>query len=405
MSLVRPPLGILPSLALALWTAGTGPLEGADGPSYRVVVESGAVDRLGSIVRMEAPPGIWDPRLSLGDREIPVQAAYDGFLYFVLESLEKESSATFTLDNRTGGERPPRKVRVRADGSSLLFSIGQSPALRYQGAPQGLPRPGIDPAHLRGGYLHPLWTPQGRIVTDDYPANHLHHHGVWTAWPKAVFQGREANFWETGRKAGTVKFDGLDAFWSGAVHGGFRSRHRLVDFTSGSEETALLESWEVRIYALEDRHVFDLEWVQECASGDPVSFPRYRYGGLGYRGHGQWDGRPNAFYLTGNGESDRIKGHATRAPWCHVGGLTGGAFCGTAILCHPGNFRAPQPMRIHPDEPFFCYAPSQAGDWEIRPGEPYLSRYRLVVFDGRPDKAVLDRMWQDYARPVRARIE
>ena len=58
-------------------------------------------------------------------------------------------------------------------------------------------------------------------------------------------------------------------------------------------------------------------------------------------------------------------------------------FTGIAILCHPENFRAPQPMRLHPKEPFVCYAPSQLGDWAIEPGRPYVSRYRFVVKDGK----------------------
>jgi hypothetical protein len=44
-------------------------------------------------------------------------------------------------------------------------------------------------------------------------------------------------------------------------------------------------------------------------------------------------------------------------------------------------------MRIHPTEPFFNFAPSQLGQWEIKPGQPYVSRYRYIVHDGPPDKA------------------
>jgi hypothetical protein len=81
------------------------------------------------------------------------------------------------------------------------------------------------------------------------------------------------------------------------------------------------------------------------------------------------------------------------------------AQAGLAILCHPDNVRAPQPMRVHPSEPFFCYAPQQAGDMEITPGKPYVSRYRFVVHDGPPDKEVLERLWNDYAHPPEVKIE
>ena len=82
-----------------------------------------------------------------------------------------------------------------------------------------------------------------------------------------------------------------------------------------------------------------------------------------------------------------------------------GALAGIAILGHPENFRAPQPMRLHPTEPFFCYAPQQLGDMEITPGKPYVSRYRFIVADGPPDKAELDQFWNDYANPPVTKLE
>jgi hypothetical protein len=100
-----------------------------------------------------------------------------------------------------------------------------------------------------------------------------------------------------------------------------------------------------------------------------------------------------------------VKAHATRARWCHIGGEVDGKLAGTAILGHPDNFRAPQPMRIHPNEPFFCFAPSQLGEWQIEPGQPYVARYRFVVMDGEPDPALLDAYWAGYANPTQARIE
>ena len=69
------------------------------------------------------------------------------------------------------------------------------------------------------------------------------------------------------------------------------------------------------------------------------------------------------------------------------------------MLDHPGNFRAPQPLRIHPDEPYLSVAPPKAGKFAIEPGKPYVSRYRFVVADGAPDKALLERLCNDYAHP------
>src|SRR4026207_769618 len=37
----------------------------------------------------------------------------------------------------------------------------------------------IQKTFLRAGYFHPVFTPAGRIVTDDYPDDHPHKHGIF----------------------------------------------------------------------------------------------------------------------------------------------------------------------------------------------------------------------------------
>jgi hypothetical protein len=61
-------------------------------------------------------------------------------------------------------------------------------------------------------------------------------------------------------------------------------------------------------------------------------------------------------------------------------------------------------MRVHPTEPFFNFAPQQAGDMALEAGAVYRSRYRFVVHDGPPDRVELDRLWNDFAFPPRAQV-
>ncbi len=44
-------------------------------------------------------------------------------------------------------------------------------------------------------YLHPLVTPAGVTLTDDAPADHPHHRGLFWAWPVVAAQGGEADLW------------------------------------------------------------------------------------------------------------------------------------------------------------------------------------------------------------------
>ncbi len=74
-----------------------------------------------------------------------------------------------------------------------------------------------------------------------------------------------------------------------------------------------------------------------------------------------------------------------------------GALAGVTILCHPENFRFPQPMRVHPTEPFFCYAPQQLGEMAIEPGKPYVSRYQIIIADGAVSPEQADAWWEEWA--------
>ena len=280
----------------------------------------------------------------------------------------------------------------------------------YQSKPGPFPRDNIKELFRRGAYLHPIRTLSGRTVTDDFPPNHLHHHGIWWAWTKTEFDGRKPDFWNMGEGKGRVDFVALDAQWSGPVHTGFRSRHDFVDLTAPKPVIALHETWQVTAYApYRDQGCWLLDLVSEqsCATTNALKLPEYFYGGLGLRGNWAWNGKTNVNFLTADGETDRVKGNTQKARWCDMWGRIDGANCGIAILCHPSNFRAPQSMRIHPTEPFFCYAPQQGGDMEIKPGDTCVSRYRFVIHDGVMAKAELDRLWNDYAHPpvVKVRVE
>jgi hypothetical protein len=291
-------------------------------------------------------------------------------------------------------------VVKEADG--VKVTQGAATVFRYQ--MQGKLPPGIGAAFLRGGYLHPIFTPAGLLVTGDYPGDHRHHHGLWSAWAKTSFEGKEMDFWNMGGRSAKVDFDALLSTWEGAVHGGLKTRQVHVALTGGPK-TALNETWDLTVYRTHAAappvtppyFVFDLDSVQEAA-GAPVMLHQYIYGGFALRGHDSWSGGGGAVYLTSEGKN-RGNGDGTDARWCFIGGKVDGKMAGYAALGHPSNFRAPQPVRINPTDQFFSIAPVRDSGFDITAGKPYVSRYRIVVTDGGPDAALLERLWQDYAEP------
>ena len=129
--------------------------------------------------------------------------------------------------------------------------------------------------------------------------------------------------------------------------------------------------------------------------------------GFGFRAAWAWNGAGDAArFLTSEGGTDRIKANNSRARWCFIGGpLKDGAFAGTTTLGHPDNFRAPQPVRLHPNMPYFSFVPQLLGEFKIEPGAPYVARFRFIVADGEPDRALLDAYWNGYAQPATAKLE
>ena len=370
---------------------------------YSVTVEAGLHDRLYSMVSFDLPSSLAGDDLALYTEEqtgIPLQQ-FDGKVWFILDSLKAGKSRVYQLKKAI--EHPSEYISIHSKEGAFSFTKLKSPILTYQSKETALPRGNIKPEYKRGGYIHPVTTPSGVPLTDDYPRNHVHHHGIWAAWTKTEFDGRKPDFWNMGNKSGTVKPTSLDTTWTGAVFSGLKSRHAYIDLSSASPVTVLDESWEIRVYNVpltkpRPYYIFDLFVVQKTTTDKPLHLPKYRYGGVGFRGHWDWNGAKNTFFLTSEGKN-RSNGHATTAKWCHISGYVDDSLAGLAILSHPDNFRHPESMRIHPTEPFFNWAPSQQGDWSISPDAPFIATYRFVVMDGAPDAELFDRLWQDFATP------
>lgn len=374
--------------------------------SWRVTVAPAEADRAGVVVTFLLPAEA--PRhvvLAGPGGELPVQVDDAGQATFVVAQIKAGISPEFTLK---ASPALSGAVQAEVTGDRVRLGVHGGALFEYWMREEPLPDDQIDRKYLRSGHIHPLFSPSGRLVSSSYPPLHRHHHGIWMPWTKTRFQGREPDFWNMGKGTGTVKFAGLDRAWSGPVHGGFVARHEHIDLSAPSPVKALDETWEVTAYdvpgAARPVRVFDLVSTMTCATADPLILPPYHYGGFGYRGNELWLGADRTFFLTSEGETDRVKANHRRMRWCHVGGPVDGAFTGVAVLGHPGNFRAPQPVRVHPTEPYISFVAQQLGAFSIEPGQPYVTRFRFVLIDGEPDARLLEAYWQGYARAATATV-
>jgi len=372
-------------------------------------VHAGNVARRQTIVPVSFPAlksGVYELRDASGAMLI-LQIDRNGHGWFVLPALEAGAERVYAIGLRGGGVA--QVATAAADGDDINVAIGGRKVLTYIGGGGRLPSADIKPPYQRGGYIHPVRSPSGRIVTDDYPADHRHQHGIMFAWTNAEFEGRKTDFWNMGDAKGRVEAVTIDRVESGRIFASWTARHRYVDLTSGAAKPALDELWQTRVYAVDATSlpyfVFDVEVQQKPATALPLVLPEYHYGGMALRGAASFIGAPaNESVLTSEGK-DRASADNTRARWAHISGRIDGAVAGIAMLGHPDNFRAPEPLRVHPTDPYICFAPSRLGAWSITAERPHSARYRFVAADGPADSALLDRLWRDYADPPKVTLK
>ena len=262
---------------------------------------------------------------------------------------------------------------LKKEDSCLDFVRGtESPALARFLSTESHGRP----------YLHPLRSPDGKaLLTQFSPGHHRHQTGLY--WGPTRINGRDY-FHNYNKK-----------FWSGT-----KLFHHVVAGedhppTVGSTSDLLNAKGEVILrdeqrWSLMDHgayYTLDLEW-KGTARAD-VTIGKYAYGGLFLRM--PWKRGIPAGCINSEGLKNQA-GEGKPAKWVDLGMQVAGLenMGRIAIIDHPGNENYPTLWRIDGQ---FGIGPalSRKGDIRIPMGTSKVYRYRLVVYEGDHDPALLDK--------------
>lgn len=332
------------------------------------------------------------------DQRIQLQADTDGHVYFQLEApLSANTSRQYRLIEDKQSTTAGLELRKTATG--LDIEAQGRPLLTYNTATLSPPE-GLPDYYQRSGFIHPFYSPGGKVLTDDFPVGHTHQHAIFFAWVNTTYRGDFTDFWNQQKETGTVAFKEMPATGSGPVFADFESRQEHLSLQHGP---VLSETWDVRTYTMPEYNVIDLTSRQKIIGTDTLFINKYHYGGMGIRLAAEWNEVDSSRYtgpmqvITSEGITNRDSANHSRPNWTAVYGTLDGATAGLALFDHPANFRFPQPVRVHPSMPYFVLAPMVASAFELVPGEIYTFHYRIVSFDGEPDTTALDAMWQAYA--------
>src|SRR5690554_4279744 len=78
----------------------------------------------------------------------------------------------------------PQSLTFEKNEEGILLLENNEPRFFYQTATKSL-----DGKYPRANYIHPLYGLNGEVLTEDFPEDHLHHHGIFWAWHQLFAEG------------------------------------------------------------------------------------------------------------------------------------------------------------------------------------------------------------------------
>jgi hypothetical protein len=342
--------------------------------------------------------------------EVPIQSDDDGTITWMIRAASKKN---YRYELHKGKAISSAGILLKKENGSLTAVAGALPLLRYQ-FETVYPPAGIDSNYKRSGFIHPLWTPNGQVLTRIQPPDHYHHYGIWNPWTHTLFRNDTVDFWNIKGGQGTVRFSKFTSVIEGPVFAEFEALHEHVVFkgqhANTKNETIALNEWQkIRVYKpLEkaDHYIIDFTSTLRCATDNPLLILAYRYGGLGWRATEEWD-TSNCDVLTSEGKT-RKDTDGSKAKWIRVQGSLAGDYGGAVLMSYPENYNHPEPLRIwDPNanggrgDMFTNFAPTKDKDWLLEPGKTYILKYRFIVFNGTFEGEKAESGWEYFARPVK----
>jgi hypothetical protein len=346
-----------------------------------------------------------------GKNETPVASQLEAGstrLWFILDGELKKGESREYIYKKAEEKAFGTKITLVKNHQGLKLLAAEKPILNYQ-FNEVYPPEGIDPLFKRSGFIHPLWSPGGEVLTRIQAPDHYHHYGIWGPWTKTHIKGREVDFWNLLKGEGTVRFANFMAEVEGPVFSGFSALQEHIDFgAKGEDQLALNEVLEVNAWNIGANGkvwLVDYTSLLNCPLDSGILLDAYRYGGgIGFRATEKWT-KDNSSVLTSEG-NDRLSADGTKASWCIVEGESTPGRSGILFMGHPSNREFPEPMRVWPIDAnggrgdlYFQFCPIRHNDWAIEKGKTYSQKYRLLLFDGELSTEEAQQYWQDFANP------
>ncbi len=302
----------------------------------RFSVEAGKYQRINTPMNLSLANIIVNDSLSLQlfelvkgkPVEVPCQmepGSYTAWLWWIMEGATAAGMKRDYILYRTRGVSYRNIISSEVSSEKIELKKDQTRILDYQIALH-YPPAGVDTMYKRNGFIHPMCSPSGNILTRIDAPDHYHHVGIWNPWTKVKTGNHVTDFWNLYLHQGTVKFAGINSTTDGPVYGGFDVRQEHIDFQGKNHnELTFNEVWDVRAWNAEPvagakAWLVDLTSFLSVAGDSAIVLEAYRYGGgIGYRATDEWN-KDNSWVNTSEGKT-RANADGTDARWTDVGGM------------------------------------------------------------------------------------
>jgi hypothetical protein len=287
-------------------------------------------------------------------------------------------------------------IKITETSEGFMVTEAQEKVMFYQRRHKAQ-----DGKYMRANYIHPLYGLDGEVMTEDFPADHPHHRGIFWAWHQV---------WLGDKRLGDP-WAASDFYWdvyetkildvdskSRALQVQVLWKSPLWTDTDGNKKAFVKETTMIRIHrAQNDMRKIDFE-IKLLALEDGI-----RLGGSeDAKGYGGFTTRiplPDGLSFTGtNGPVEPKTLSVEAGPWLDFTGnfSKDGKISGLTILCH--NTSPGYPQRWILRRKGSAQNPVYPGRHPVLMARknPLILRYRLIIHRGKLSRGEIDKLQDEY---------
>lgn len=242
--------------------------------------------------------------------------------------------------------------------------------------------PGVPERLRRSSYLHPVYAPDGTLITDDFNHDHPHHRGIFWAWEVVIVDGKTNDVW-------TVKgFKQKFVRWKAREVSADQARLAVENGWYDRDHKFVKEDVDIVTHPVaKDQRVMDFTLSFEAVDkpviivGTPDS--KKGYGGFAFRTAPRDGGAAKTIIRTDQGISEQ-DGVLSRHPWAEIDGTFNSHDAGVRIEDDPTNPGYPTNGWLMRHS-FALLNVSYPGlePHTLEPGKPLVLKYRVILFNGK----------------------